>query len=39
MNLVRFFSTHKYQILGRKDGGEISGSRVHFPLCMGETPS
>ena len=23
----------------RKDGGEIGGSRVHFPLHMGETLS
>ena len=24
---------------GKKDGGKIGGSRVHFPLHTGETPS
>ena len=32
--------TKKYFYTGeRKDGGEIGGSGVHFPLHMGETPT
>ena len=25
--------------LGREDGGKIGGSRVNFPLHLGETPT
>ena len=29
----------KHKLIESKDGGEIDGSRVYFPLHMGETPS
>ena len=29
----------KYNVFGTKDGNEVGGNGVHFPLHMGETPS
>ena len=36
--IIGIFCFLKY-VVEEEDGGEIAGSRVHFPLHVGETPS
>ena len=39
-NEWRIITTLKnWRTIWRKDGSEIGGSRAHYPLHMGETPS